>query len=215
MRTVSGSGSSSISLHNLSRSSSRSATRNAAIDLAERGAFFFGQVERDARAEAVDEAVGDLGGDDFVAQPVGADRLGVRLAHRLGEGGEQLRLDQPDRRPACSSSAASCSASLDIDSSTASSGRVRPRSSCAAAQQFVAAAEALDLAVEPARWLRASRSSARSRAAPRRRRASAIDSARRLQPVVLEHQLGDVVGHARRAACCACPASAALRAFRG
>ena len=41
--------------------------------LLERGTLFLGEVERDARAEAVDEAVGDLGRDDVVAQPVRAD----------------------------------------------------------------------------------------------------------------------------------------------
>ena len=82
MRTASGSGSSSISRHNLPRSSSRSATRNAVITCPQRGAFLVGEVERDARPQAVDEAVGDLGREDLVAQPVGADRLFVRLAHR-------------------------------------------------------------------------------------------------------------------------------------
>ena len=86
--------SSSISLPQLVEVEQALGDEERGDDLLQRRAFFLGQVERDARAEAVDEAVGDLGGDDLVAQAVGADGVGMRLAHRLGEGLEQLRLDQ-------------------------------------------------------------------------------------------------------------------------
>ena len=61
-------------------------------DLAQRRSFFLGQVERDAGAEPIDEPVGGLGADNVMAQPMGADRLGMGLAHRFGERFEQLRL---------------------------------------------------------------------------------------------------------------------------
>ena len=64
-------------------------------DLLKRRAFLFGEVEGDAGAEPVDEAIRDLGGEDFVAQAVGTDRVGMGLAHRTREGVEQLR---PDHR---------------------------------------------------------------------------------------------------------------------
>ena len=47
-------------------------------DLLERGALLFHQVEGHARTEPVDEAVGDLGGDDLVAQAMRTDRIGMR-----------------------------------------------------------------------------------------------------------------------------------------
>ena len=180
----------------------------------ERRAFFLGQVERDARAEAVDEPVGDLGRDDLVAQAVGADGVGMRLAHRLGEGVEQLRLDRACRPPAAASSAASCSTSLEIDSTTASSGRVRPRFSCAAADQLLARCEALDLAVEPARRFEQLDRPDMAGKRLRRRR-----SRRSTAPATAA---GCPRARARRprrssapAACCACRTTAARRASRG
>ena len=61
-------------------------------DLLERRALLLGQVERDARTKPVDEPVRDLRRNDLVAQAVGADGLGMRLAHRLRKRFEQLRL---------------------------------------------------------------------------------------------------------------------------
>ena len=94
MRTVSGRSSCSISLPQLVEVEQPLGDEEGGDHLLQRRAFFLGQVEGDARAEPIDEPVGDLGGDDLVAQPVGADGIGVRLAHRLGEGVEQLRADQ-------------------------------------------------------------------------------------------------------------------------
>jgi len=48
-------------------------------DLLQRCAFFFGEIEGDTWSEAVDKPVGDFRGDELIAQPVGADRLGMRL----------------------------------------------------------------------------------------------------------------------------------------
>ena len=89
----------SISSHRMSRSSSRSATRNAATTWPSERAFFLGQVISDTWAKPVDQPVGDLGAEDFVAQAVGADRRRMSLAHRCREGVEQLRRDRPCRRP--------------------------------------------------------------------------------------------------------------------
>ena len=130
-------------------------------------AFLFGQVEGDARAEPVDEPVGDLGRDNLVTQPVGADRVGVGLAHRLGKGIEQLRPTSLSS-DSCSSSAASCSTSLDIDSTTASSGRVRPRFSWPRAS-VLRSSRGLRPCGRAGRRLRAARPFGHGPAAPARR----------------------------------------------
>ena len=67
-------------------------------DLAERGAFLLGQGEGRGDPEAVDEAVGDLGGDDLAAKAVLEDGVAVPLLHRLGEGGAQLGRRASDPR---------------------------------------------------------------------------------------------------------------------
>ncbi len=41
--------------------------------------FFLGHVERQAWAQPIDQPVGDLGGNDLVTQPMGADRVGMLL----------------------------------------------------------------------------------------------------------------------------------------
>ena len=60
--------------------------------LRQRRTFLVGHVEGNAGPETVDEAIGNLGRDDLILQAMGADRLGVSLAHRLGEGGEKFVL---------------------------------------------------------------------------------------------------------------------------
>ena len=128
--------------------------------------------------EPVDEAVGDLGGDDLVAQPVRADRVAhARLLHRLAGRRRTAAARASDRRRAAAASIAACSAIFDVDSSTASSGRVRPRSSWRAAQQLLAAVEALDRAVEPAAVLEHLDRPDAAAAAPAAPPRSAIDSA--------------------------------------
>ena len=161
--------------------------------LPQRRAFLVGEVERDARPEAVDEAVGDLGREDLVAQPVGADRLFVRLAHGLGKGVEQLRLHQLSW------------ARLQLFGRVLQRklghrqhhGKLGPGKAAillSAANQVIGRCEALDLAVEPARSLE---DLDRPHLAWKRPRPAALGDRQRerLQPVVLEHQVGDVVGH--------------------
>ena len=215
MRTASGSVGSSIRCHNWSRSSRRSATRNATTTWPQRRAFFLGQVERNARAEPVDEAVGDLGGEDLVAQAVRADGVGMGLAHRLGEGVEQLRLEQSDRRPAAAPRprpGARSSTSTGRPPVRAGSARALR---CAAAQQFLAGCQALRPCGRAGRWLRAFRSSGRSRAAPPRRRASAIDSARLCSRLSSSTSSATLRRSSSPAGRCAWPRSAGPRAFRG
>ncbi len=60
--------------------------------LAERGAFLLRHVEREGGTETVHHAVRDPRRDDVVAKPMAADRGGMSGPHRLGECGEQVRL---------------------------------------------------------------------------------------------------------------------------
>ena len=146
--------------------------------------------------EPVDQAVGDLGGDDLVPQAMTRDGFGLLLLHRLGEGGHQLvfhgrivgqlqlfgrvlqghfrhRQDHRQLRPGQAAAVGT------------------------AAKQDVAAFKALDLAIEPAgdSSISMDRTKPGMPAGPR-------DSGNRqapgLQPIVLEHQLGNLVGHFRQ-----------------
>ena len=56
--------------------------------------FLFGKFEGMDHAHAVDDPVGQLGCDNLAAQLVGFDLRLELLAHRLGEGREQSRLEQ-------------------------------------------------------------------------------------------------------------------------
>ena len=215
IRTVSGRSSSSISRPQLVEVEQPLGDEEGGDDLLERGAFLLGQVEGDARAEAVDEPVGDLGGDDLVAQPVGADRVGMRLAHRLGEGVEQLAARPADRRPAAAPRprpAARAWRSTARPPARAGSGRdfPAPRRSSSSLD-----AEPLDLAVEPARRFEQLDRPDVRRAAPCAPPASAIDSASVCSRLSSSTMLGDVVGHLARAGGCACRTTAGPRASRG
>ena len=161
--------------------------------LAEGRAFLLGQRERRDDAEPVDEAVGDLGGDDLPAQPMGEDGVAVPLAHRPGEGvaelGRQRRIVGEFRR-------------LDRRLQPHLGGRQQdrqlgpgqPQILLGAAEQLLVAVQPLDRAVELAALLEdlddADELRQRPRAAPLGDR-----QRQRLQPIVLEHEPGDLVGH--------------------
>jgi len=156
-------------------------------------AFFLGEIERCARSKPIDDAVGDPRREDFVAQAVGADRIRMRLAHRLGEGvrklatndvvvgklqvlrgilQRQLRHRQDDRQLGPSQSAVLL----------------------AAAKQLLAAKETFDLAVDsPAGLEQLDRPDERRK--PSGTAAFGNGKRQRLQPVVLENHLGDLVRH--------------------
>ena len=80
--------------------------------LAEGGALLLGQRERGDDAHPVDEAVGDLGGDDLLLQAMAEDGGAVALLHLRREGGDELALQgrivgelgSPRSRPAAASS---------------------------------------------------------------------------------------------------------------
>jgi hypothetical protein len=88
-RTCSGMSSLSSARHNSAMPNSRSAATNASPS-GRRRAFLLDQAERRDDAEPVDDAVGDLGGDDLAAQAMLLDRLAEPLLHRPREGGAQL-----------------------------------------------------------------------------------------------------------------------------
>ena len=91
-------------------------------------------------------------------------------------------------------SIAACSRILEVESRTASSGRVRPEILLAAAEQLLVAVEPLDGAVEAAALLEDLDDADQLRQRPR---AAALGDRQRqsLQPVVLEHDLADLFGH--------------------
>ena len=163
-------------------------------DLAERGAFLLGQREGRGDAEPVDEAVGDLGGDDLAAQAMlrgwrrrgaPASSPGRRRTARGSRVGSSVIL------PA---SSAAWSAIFEVERRMASSGRVRPRSSWARRISSSLRFEALDRAVEPAALLEHL-----DRPEQRRKAGGAAALGDRqgqgLEAVVLEHDRGDLVGH--------------------
>ena len=124
---------------------------------------------------------------------MGADRLAVRLAHRLREGAEQLRLEQR-----IVGKLELLGGVLKHDLGQGQDHReLGPGHAAAlldAADQLLAGGEALDLAVEPAggfehldRADMAGESLGPARFGDRQRQ--------RLQAIVLEHELGDLVGH--------------------
>ena len=81
--------------------------------LAEGGALLLGQREGRDDAEPVDEAVGDLGGDDLAAQPVlRGSRRRAAPASACGKASQQLRRRGSDRRSSLPLSIAACSAHL-------------------------------------------------------------------------------------------------------
>jgi len=164
-------------------------------DLLERGAFLLRQVERGARAEPVDQPVGDLGADDLVAQAVGADRVGVGLAHRLGKGVEQFGTDQRILgQPQLLGRV--LQHELGNRQHDRELGPGQAATFLHPAQQHLARVEPFDLAVEPARdFEQLDRPDVRGEHG---RPARLGDRQRqRLEPVVLEHQFGDLIGHLR------------------
>ena len=166
--------------------------------LLERGAFLLGHVESDARAEAVDEPVCDLGGDDLVAQAVGADRVRMGLAHRLRERREQLRLHQR----IVGKLQLLGRVLEDQLGDRQNDGELGPGQAAVlldAPQQLLARLQALDLAVEPSRGFeQLDRPNVRGK---RRRPARLGDrQGERLQAIVLEDDLGDVIRHPREQA---------------
>ena len=162
--------------------------------LAEGGALLLGQREGRDDAEPVDEAVGDLGGDDLLLQAVGEDRVAVPLLHRRREGGAAARASSVGSSVNLAASIAACSRILAVESRTASSGRVRPRFCLGAAEQLLVAVEPLDRAVELAALLEDLDHPDELRQRPR---AAALGDRQRqrLQAVVLEHERADLVGH--------------------
>ena len=214
IRTASDTSASSIRSHNLGRSSRCSAARKATATWPQRRAFFLGQAERDARAEPVDDPVGDLGGEDFMPQPMGADRIGMGLDHRRRESGEQLAAEHRIVGELAIPRSHPVATILAIDRTTASSGRVRPRWS--RPRRSSTSLDPSPSTLRSRRPLASSNSMARTcsgkafaaaRFGNRKRKA--------LQAVVLQHQLRHFVGHADKQARCALPRSAALRASRG
>ncbi len=115
------------SSHSSSSSSSRSATRKAAITWPSDAPSSSVRSNGMPGPSRLTRRLATLVREDFVAQPMGANR------HRHGPCASacgnasnncgSISLSSARR----SSSAASCRASFDIDSTTASSGRVRPR----------------------------------------------------------------------------------------
>ena len=103
----------------------------------------------------------------------------------------------------CSSSAASCSDELGDRQHDRQLGPSQAAIFLRAAEQLLARCQPFDLAVEPAGGFE---QLDRPDVAGKRLRAAGFGDRQReaLQPIVLEHDLGDLVGHLARAACCAC-----------
>ena len=161
--------------------------------LRQRRAFLVGHVERDARAEAIDEAVGDLRRDDLVLQAMSADGIGVALAHGFGECGEKLFLH---RRVVGQLQSLGCLLQRDLGHRQHDR-QLRPRQSAIflrAAQQLFAVGQALDPAIEPAAGLQ---KLDRPHLAWERARSTRLGDGQcqRLQPIILEHQRRHFVGH--------------------
>ena len=182
-------------------------------DLAERGAFLLGQSEGRGDAEPVDEAVGDLGGDDLAAQAMLEDGVAVAFLHRLREGGAQLRgqgrilgdLAGFERR---------LERHLGGGEQDRELGTGQAAILLGAAHQLLVALEALDGAVEPAAFLE---HLDHPDAAAEGRRSAALGDRQRqgLKPIVLEHDRGDLVGHLGEQERCDPRASAGLPPSRG
>ena len=155
--------------------------------LAEGRALLLGQLEGAVMPEPVDEAVGDLGGDDFAAQPW------LRIASRccsciaVREGGEQLGRRASDPRPACLPRSPPAAPSSRSRAATASSGRVRPRFCLRAAEQLLVACRGPRPRGRAGRFPRASRSTADRCGRPCGAAALGDRQRQRLQAVVLEH----------------------------
>ena len=152
-------------------SNSRSAARKAAATWPKRRAFLLGQLEGAIDAEPVDEAVGDLGGDDLVAQPVArGSRRRCRSCIACGKASSSSRLERRivgelaslDRRLQRASSRSTAGPRARAGSGRDSPGRGAAAPRCCRAPRPRGRA---------GRSPRASRSPGPAAAAPRRRRA--------------------------------------------
>ena len=162
-------------------------------DLAERGAFLLGEREGRGDSEPVDQPVGDLGGDDLAAQAMLEDGVALALLHRLREGvaqfGRQRRilgdLAGLERRLQRHFRGGEEDGELGPGEAAI---LLRP------AHQLLVRFEALDGAVEAAAFLEHL-----DRPDQRRQAGGAAALGDRqgqsLQAIVLEHELGDLVGH--------------------
>ena len=141
-RTSSGTSAVSISAQSASIRNSRSAARKAAAawpkaapssSVSEKGATMPSRLTK---------RLATLVAMISLLQPVGEDGVAVPLLHRLGEGAAAARATSVGSSVKFAASIAACSRILAVDSSTASSGRVRPRLCLGAAEQLLVAVRA-------------------------------------------------------------------------
>ncbi|MCY1168558.1 hypothetical protein D9M73_85560 [compost metagenome] len=162
-------------------------------DVAHRRAFFLGEFERIEHAHAVDDAVGEFGRDNFAAQPVLVDRRAKFLAHRGRESGVEIG-QQIGIEPEPGLFDRGLQRELRGRQQHRQLGPGQPTTLGGTAQQIVIARQPLDRAVE-----RTARLEDLDQADIARHVTRAIalgDRQRqRLQPVILQHEMRDVVGH--------------------
>ena len=146
------------------------------------------------QAQPIDDPVRHLGRDDFLAQRMGGDGVGFLVLHRRGEGRHQLAdhavvagkvamLDRVLQRQ------------LGGGKQHCQFGARQALAILAAPEQLVIGGQPFDLAIEAARFLEGfdEPDIARQIVAAACFRDG---EAQRLEPVILQHQIGDGIGHA-------------------